>query len=91
MWRIRDAKDELKKFTEADRALDEDARISLSLDELQDSDLPDGDSQGILLTAEIEEKSAELQKLKKEALERGKDPYYRAKAAGRVYKENDGF
>ncbi|QKX54105.1 uncharacterized protein TRUGW13939_01188 [Talaromyces rugulosus] len=91
MWRLRDAKAELKKFVEADGALDEDARISLSLDELQDADLPDGDNKGILLTAEIEEKTAELARLKKEALERGNDPYFRAKSAGRFYNEGDGF
>lgn len=90
LWRIRDAKYELKEFKDA-AAADEDARISLSLDELENADLPEGDNKGIRLTAEIEEMEAELQRLKKEALERGQDPYYRAKSAGRVYNQNDGF
>ncbi|EED16114.1 conserved hypothetical protein [Talaromyces stipitatus ATCC 10500] len=90
LWRIRDANNELKKWQEADGALDEDARIRLSLDELADAQPSENDSQGILLTAEVEEKTAELARLKKEAFKRGEDPVYRAWAAGRQSKPGDG-
>lgn len=89
--RIRDANDELKKWQEMEGALDEDARIRLSLDEMADYKSSQDDSQGILLTAEVEEKTAELAQLKKEALKNGADPVYRAWAAGRQYKAGGGY
>ncbi|KAH8701004.1 hypothetical protein BGW36DRAFT_139297 [Talaromyces proteolyticus] len=91
MWRIRDAKDELKDWVQQDGILDEDARISLSLDEMEDAELAEGDSKGILLTAEVEEKTAELEKMKQEALKKGEQALWRAYSAGRKYHQGDGF
>lgn len=90
-WRIRDATNEFVQWQDEEGVLDEDARIGLSLDEMADAEPSPDDSPGILLMAEVEEKTAQLKKLKKEALERGWDPVYRAWAAGRQWKTGDGY
>lgn len=91
LWRTRDANDELKKWQEMAGTLDEDARIALSLDEMADAEPSEDDSQGILLTVEVEETAAELARLKKDAFKRGEDPVYRAWSAGRHYQTGDGY
>jgi Protein of unknown function (DUF3431) len=91
LWRIRDATNELGQWQEEAGALDEDARIKLSLDEMANAEPAPDDNHGILLMAEVEEKTAQLVKLKKQALEKGGDPVLRAWAAGRVWKAGDGY
>lgn len=92
LHRIKKATSELSRWQDsAWGVVDEDARIAMSLDEMGDAEPAPDDSEGLLLTVEVEEKTAELAKLKQRAIEKGADPVYRAWSAGRVWKVGDGY
>jgi hypothetical protein len=87
---VRDMQNELNEWNEQAQALERMRGKNKQMLEAADITVPPVGRDSWLVN-NIQEKSDIVMKLKEDAEERGKNPYYRALEAGRPWKEGDGF